>query len=119
MGSPVNQSGFVDIPFEYYPSVEELPGELPLIASAVEEHLPGQGVRVALILAQKYPGTPIYLHNVNKIVNKYTFSVMREEYDRGGITVKELSRKYGLPMTKTKEILASVEKRGSESSQKT
>ena len=103
----VSKTSFVDIPPRHRPGIDDLPGELPLIAQAVEEQLPGQGVQVALILAQKYPGTPIYLHNVKRIVNSYTHTLMREEYDRGGVTVKELARKYGMPMTKTKEILAS------------
>lgn len=108
MTQVISKESFVDIPPRHRPGIDDLPGELPLIARAVEEHLPGQGVQVALILAQKYPGTPIHLHNVKRIINSYTHALMREEYDRGGVTVKEVARKYGVSMTKAKEILAST-----------
>lgn len=99
---------YINIPPEHRPEIDELPGELALIAEAVEEELPGLGVEVALILGQKFSGTDMRMHNCRAIVRAYLAEVMRAEYDGGGVTVKELARKYGVSMTVAKEILSSV-----------
>ncbi|WP_028319659.1 hypothetical protein [Desulfobulbus elongatus] len=105
---------YVDIPPEHLPAIEDLPGkDLQPVARAIERVLPGLGVRVVMILAQEFPGLPLYMHNVDDLINEYFYRCMREEYDRGGTTAKELAMKYGFQLRHTEKILASSGKQPS------
>lgn len=97
-------SNVVDIPEEYLPKIDELPGELPRIAKVIEGRYPGMGVPITLLLAQTYPGQPIYLHGVKKITDAVRNDAIRAKYDLG-FTVKQLATDTGLSTRQVERIL--------------
>lgn len=96
----------IDLPEEYRPSIDDLPGDLRWIASVIEEALPGMGVRITLILAQRFNG-PVYFRQVTKFINAWWHDKIRAEYNSGDITRKELVVKTGLSLTQINRILDS------------
>lgn len=95
----------IDLPEDYLPSIDELPGELPRIARVVERYFPGLGVKVALVLAEAYPGQPLYLHNVKGLKRRVRDDAVRAKYDQGA-KVKELATQTGLSTRHIERILA-------------
>lgn len=96
----------IDLPEQYWPKVEELPGELRRIAGAIDPYFPGQGVRITLILAQVFPGHNLYFRQVKHIIRQWRDDSMRNAYDQGDVTVKELARLYRMSERNTEKILA-------------
>lgn len=87
----------IDIPEPYRPQIEELPGkDMRLLAEAIEFHRPGDGVALTLLLAQRFPGIPLYMHNVRKLLVAIRDDAIRADYDagRGTVTAKDLALKY-------------------------
>lgn len=101
-----NRPVVVDLPEEYRPAIDELPGDLVWIARAIEDELPGMGVRVALIMGQKLAGAEPHIHNVRKIIARYWEDRLRAEYDAGGATAQSLGLKYGISKRHAEKILA-------------
>jgi len=96
------------LPAEYRPEIDALPGDLRLIARAVEEELPGFGVLAALAIGNTMPGAKLHVHNVRKIMAAFWEDQLRAEYDAGGVTAQELALKYGIGQRHAEKILASV-----------
>ena len=94
----------VHLPDEYLPAADQLPGELKWIASVVEEALPGMGVRITLILAQRFNGH-IYFRRADDFIRKWRDDHIRAEYDAGGIRRKDLVVKTGLSLSQINRIL--------------
>lgn len=89
-----NNNPIVSIPEEYLPEIAELPGDLRRIAQAMAEHYaPAEAVRIATLLGQLFPGIPLYMHNVNKLLLTIRDDAIRAERD-GGASVKELAIRY-------------------------
>jgi Mor family transcriptional regulator len=78
-----NGNGIINIPEEYRPGIEELPGDLRMIAQVIEEQLPGLGVQVALILAQAFRGQTLYLRSIDYLINRMRDDAIRAALDRG------------------------------------
>ncbi len=95
----------IEIPAEYLPAPAELPGDLGMLATEIEEVWPGYGVRVAIVLAQLFPGIPIYLRNVNHLIRRMRDDAIRAEYDNGG-KVRELAIKNKLSTRQIEHILS-------------
>lgn len=96
---------FIEIPEDYLPAPEELPGDLALIATQVEEVWPDHGVRVAIVLSQLFPGIHIYIRNVNHLIRQMRDDAIRE--DRAdGMKIKQISIKYKLATRTIEKILA-------------
>jgi Mor family transcriptional regulator len=95
-----------DIPTEYRPSIEELPGELSRIAYEIEQHRSGQGVELTIFLAQIFRGQEIYFRNIDSLKRGMRDDAIRAEYDKGGITVRRLAAKYGLSQSQIEKTLA-------------
>ncbi len=96
----------IEIPDEYRPAIEELPGELSRIAAEIERYRPGAGVDTTLMLAQVFPGQPLYIRNIRDIIRKMRDDAIRREYDSGGCTMLELASSYNLSHPRVKQILA-------------
>ena len=96
----------IDIPEPYRPRIEDLPGDLRLLAESIERHLAGQGVRLTLLLAQEFGGQPVYLRKVDDLVARIRDDAIRARYDAGGITARELARETGLCLRQIERILA-------------
>jgi Mor family transcriptional regulator len=101
----MSKDRLIEIPEEYLPKIEELPGDLQLIARLVEEVWHGYGVRVAIILGQLLPGVGVYIHNVKELARRIRNDAIRKEYDRG-VRVKELAITYRLSTRQIENILA-------------
>ncbi|MFZ5760965.1 MAG: Mor transcription activator family protein [Thermodesulfobacteriota bacterium] len=91
----------IDLPEDALPAMEELSGDLRLVAEEV-------GVRQAIRLAQKFNGTMIRLYNVNKWLRRHRDRCIRRDYDAGATGI-ELARKYGLSDRRIWDILAATE----------
>ncbi len=95
----------IEIPEEYLPAPEELPGDLEMLATGIEEVWPDHGVKVAIILAQLFHGVPIYLRNVDHLIRRMRDDAIRAEYDHGA-SVRELAVKNKLSTRQIQNILA-------------
>ena len=100
----------VHIPKEYWPEIDDLPGDLAFIAKGIEEHLPGEGIRITLILAQGFKGQPLYIRNIEGLLLKIRNDAIRKEYDNG-TRVKEIAYTFDLSVRWVEDILARVEDR--------
>lgn len=96
----------IDIPDEYMPEIDELPGDLARIAAAIDEVLPGQGARITLVLAQVFPGQPLYIRNIEYLIRRRRDDAIRAQYDAGGTTMLALACDYQLSLARIKQILA-------------
>ncbi len=101
-------SKVVQIPEEYWPKIDELPGDLAFIAKGLEEYLPGHGVQTTLILAQVFKGQPLYIRGIEELLLKIRNDAIRKEYD-GGARVKEIAFKFDLSVRWVEDILARVD----------
>lgn len=95
----------MDIPEEYWPGIDDLPGDLAFIARGLEAQLPGQGVRLTLILAQVFKGQPLYIRNIDELLRRVRDDAIRREYDKGG-RVKEIAAAFGLSVRWVEDILS-------------
>ena len=95
----------VDIPKEYQPAINELPGDLSRIAEVIEEHRPGCGVELALFLGQAFRGQSLYFRNVDYIVRRMRDDIIRAEYD-GGAAVRAIALKWGISTRWVESILS-------------
>jgi len=100
----------IDIPDEYRPAIEELPGDLQRIAEHIELHRPGRGVEITLLLAQIFRGQNLYIRNIDYLLRQIRDDAIRAEYDRGGVTGRELATRWGLSQRMVEKILASAGK---------
>ena len=98
----------VKIPKEYWPEIDALPGDLAFIARGLEQHLPGKGVKVALILAQVFKGQPLYIRGIEELLITISNDAIRKEND-SGTKVKELAFKFELSVRWVEDILAREE----------
>ena len=96
----------IDIPEPYRPTIEELPGDLRRIAAAIERHIPGEGVRLTLLLAQVFGGMPVYFRQVKQYLRPIRDDAIRAQYDQGGITAKELAMLHRVSLSTVEKILA-------------
>ncbi len=100
---------YIEIPREHWPSVDELPADLRRVAIGVEKVWPGNGMKVALIFGQVFAGIPIYPANMGKLLRRIRDNAMREEYDAGDTTAKDLALKYGLSQRRVEKILVKTD----------
>jgi Mor family transcriptional regulator len=96
----------VRLPAEYIPEIDELPGDLARIAAAIDEALPGRGVELTLIIAQVFPGQPLYIRNIEYLIRRRRDDAIRDRYDQGGVTMLALACEYQLSLARIKQILA-------------
>jgi len=95
----------VHIPNDWLPKISDLPGELKTIATAIDEHIPGDGVRLTLLLSQVFPGQHLYFRKADKFIRGWRNVIMRSIYDQGYITARELSSLTGLSDRQVSTIL--------------
>jgi Mor family transcriptional regulator len=94
------------LPEQYRPPIEELPGDMQAIAQAMEEDFPGLGVRIVLALAQRFPGQWVYVRKMDGPLLAWRNDCIRAMYDQGNITGRELSRFWRLSQSSIEKILA-------------
>ena len=95
----------INIPEPYRPSIEELPGDLSRVAAAIEEHIPGDGVRLTLLLAQIFGGTPVYFRRVDRLLRVMRDDAMRARYDIGDVNMKEIALLFGVSLSTAERVL--------------
>ena len=95
----------VEIPEEYRPGLEDLPGELSRIAAVIEQHKPGHGVELTLFLAQAFRGQNIYLRSIDYLIREIRDDAIRTEYDQGK-KVKTIALDWQLSTRWVEDILA-------------
>ncbi|MHB1350092.1 MAG: Mor transcription activator family protein [Desulfobulbaceae bacterium] len=98
-------NGVVHIPVEYRPAIEELPGDLRMIAQVIEEQLPGHGVQVVLILAQAFRGQTLYFRAVDYLLNRMRDDAIRAAYDQGERVI-DIGLRWRLSRSAVEKILA-------------
>lgn len=97
----------IHLPEEYWPAIEELPGDLRRVAEAIDEHIPGDGVRLTLLLAQIFHGQPVYFRSIKRYLTSLQHDRIRADYDLGGVTAKVLATRYRLSLRQVEKILSS------------
>ena len=95
----------IDIPAAYMPEIHELPGDLSRVAAAIEEHIPGNGVRLTMLLAQIFGGTPIYFRRVDRWLRIIRDDAMRNRYDIGDVNMKEIALLFGVSLSTAERVL--------------
>ncbi|SHH33758.1 Mor transcription activator family protein [Desulfofustis glycolicus] len=95
----------IHIPPEHLPSIDELPGDLVLLARGIEAYRPGQGVAMALFLSQVFAGIGVYIRNADDFFRRIRDRAIRRDYDAGA-RVKELALKNRLSTRRIEQILA-------------
>ncbi len=93
----------IEIPAEFLPEIDELPGDLSVVARLIEERLPGQGVRLTLLLAEVLRG-PVYFHSIEPLRRTWRNRAIRAAYD-DGVKVLELANTYRLSVRQIWSIL--------------
>ncbi|MDH5525557.1 MAG: hypothetical protein OEY01_16440 [Desulfobulbaceae bacterium] len=91
----------IELPADALPSINELPGDLRLIADVI-------GVEAAIKLAQVFGGTPLYITKVDRYVKRIRDRQIREEFDKrtasGGesatMVVNDMARRPGMPCSR-------------------
>ncbi len=78
-----------DLPDDCLPEIDELNGDLRMLAEKV-------GVRTALEISELFNGTTACFFGHKRHLNRWRDKQLRARYDRGGISVTELARKYNL-----------------------
>lgn len=101
----------IEIPEEYRPDIDDLPGDLARIATIIEELRPGHGVELTLFLAQAFRGQNMYFRNVDYLVRQVRDDAIRKEYDQG-TRVRDLALKWRLCQRRVEKILSAIEKPG-------
>ncbi|MDD2467368.1 MAG: Mor transcription activator family protein [Desulfobulbus sp.] len=94
------------LPGEYRPDVGDLPGDIQLVAEAVEQSFQGMGVPVAMVLAKRFGGSPLYIRKLNGTLLKWRNDQIRAMYDLGGITGRQLAWYWQLSQSSIEKILA-------------
>lgn len=85
----MNRYSIEQLPDDLLPGLEDLSGDLRILAEMV-------GVRKALEISERFDGTPIRLYGHKKWLRRWRDQCMRDEYDRGDITVVDLARRHGV-----------------------
>lgn len=98
-------SKLIEVPDEYLPDIDELPGDLRRIARGIEEVWPGMGVKIAMLMGQLFPGIGLYMHNMEGLARRIRDDAIRKESDAGA-KVKDLAIKYRLSTRQIENILA-------------
>lgn len=107
----------IHLPPEYHPPIDELPGDLKRIAEAIEAGIPGEGVRLTLLLAQVFHGQPVYFRTIEHLIRRWRDDRVRAEYDGGLVTAKELATKIRLSLRQVENILGQPDARRMEEKQ--
>jgi len=87
----------VELKYGILPTVDELPGDLPEVASVI-------GVRLTLKLVERFRGTHVLFHNTDTLFRKQRNNLIRKDYDNG-LTADKLARKYHLSIRQIWTIL--------------
>lgn len=100
---------YQDYMSDFMPEIDELPGDLQLVASSLEKKVPGLGACLAMHLADDL-GDYIYLRNYDNIKTKYRNDwIMRMygSYHSNGskVTVREIARTVGLKTRRVEAII--------------
>ncbi len=96
----------LQLPEQYRPTIEQLPKDMQIMAQALEEDFPGQGVVIVLSLAQHLGGAWYYVRKMDKLPLEWRNDTIREMYDSGAYTAKDLSRVWRLSHRQIQYILA-------------
>jgi len=96
----------LQLPEQYRPAIDELPKDMQIMAQALEEDFPSLGVLIVLSLAQRIGGGWYYVRKLDKLPMEWRNDTIREMYDSGEYTAKDLSRIWRLSHRQIQYILA-------------
>lgn len=89
------------MPDEFLPTLAETKGDLLILAEII-------GVRKALMVSERFDGSPVKIYGHRRFLRQWRDHRIREEYDRGGISVIDLARKHKLSDRHLYTILGKV-----------
>lgn len=101
----MSDRNLLQLPEQYRPTIDELPRDMQTMAQALEEDFPGLGVQIMLSLAQRVGGAWYYVRKLDKLPMKWRNDTIREMYDSGKYTAKDLSRIWRLSHRQIQYIL--------------
>ncbi|HHO49273.1 MAG TPA: hypothetical protein ENN06_12630 [Desulfobacteraceae bacterium] len=97
-----NEFDIVELPDDALPGINELDGDLRLLAEII-------GVRQAIRVAQVFNGTAIRIYGGKKWVRRHRDRCARRDYDSGNYTGVELARRYRVSERQIWNILGATE----------
>lgn len=92
------------LPDAYLPEINDLPGDLAMLARVIEAAAPGYGVRLALALEAEFRGTTIYIHNVDALRRRVRDMRIIERYNAGE-RVEDIARSVFMSSRHVRNIL--------------
>ena len=95
-----------DLPEEYHPAIDELTGDMRIIASGLEEKFQGMGVLIALALSEIFTGQTLYVSKIKPLARRYRDDQIRTLFNQGKTTIRELSRQWNLSQSCIAKILS-------------
>ena len=98
------QEDIIDLPPDAWPRIEDLSGDMRTVAELI-------GIGNALILAQRFDGTPVRIYGWKTWTRSWRDRCIRRDYDTGRYSGIELARKYGLQERQIWYILGKVDGR--------
>ena len=94
------------LPERYRPPIEQLPGDMQVIAQAMEQDFPGFGVLITLSLAQRVGNGWMYIRRLDGPLLDWRNDQIRAMYDQGKVTMRQLARIWRLSQSSIEKILA-------------
>lgn len=93
------------IPEEYVASADNLPEGLQMVASEVESYLPGKGIFYALLLAQIFGGSHIYVRSIDKELLQRRDAAVHTEL-KAGVTSAMVAERFGMTRAEVEAMAA-------------
>lgn len=95
-----------DLPKKYRPAIEDLKGDMQAMALGLEERFPGMGALITLALSDIFNGQWVYVRRMKGAMTVWRDDSIREQYDQGNVTARELARTWGLSQSSIEKILS-------------
>ena len=108
----------MEVPDEFLPPIEGLPGDLAKIAEAVRPYVSNDcaAVRVVFALSIDFESTQLYFHNLDDFRRRWRNLMLRQDYDRMSRSgepniIQRLARKYSLSVRWAWDILGRADEK--------
>lgn len=92
------------LPQEFWPTIDELPGELARVAKIIDSVAPGKGVAAVMHLEKVYESSPLYFHTLQPVRRRLRDKWIIERYNNGD-RVPDIARDVALSTRQIWSIL--------------
>ena len=95
------------IPEQYVASIESLPDGLQFVANEIELYLPGKGIFYAILLAQVFGGSHIYVRSIDKELINMRDAALRTEF-KAGVPLGMIAERFGMTRAEVETVAVAV-----------